>query len=140
MFEMIFNKSKDINPINKLEEVSKIIPSADVIRFFDQLTQAYTENQITQRDIARIEAQREVLLTEINRKYDVYQYVFKQIFDEREKAINKSFAVIDKGMKEGDKELISMGLKSLSTVVSSSPFSNIQQLSELLEGNKVFEI
>lgn len=140
MFEMIFNKSKDINPISKLEEVSKIIPSADVLRFFDQLTQAYTENQITQRDIARIEAQREVLLTEINRKYDVYQYVFKQIFDEREKAINKSFAVIDKGMNEGDKELISMGLKSLSTVVSSSPFSNIQQLSELLEGNKVFEI
>ncbi|EMY5508186.1 hypothetical protein A6279_20975 [Bacillus wiedmannii] len=140
MFEMIFNKSKDINPISKLEEVSRIIPSADVLRFFDQLTQAYTENQITQRDIARIEAQREVLLTEINRKYDVYQYVFKQIFDEREKAINKSFAVIDKGMNEGDKELISMGLKSLSTVVSSSPFSNIQQLSELLEGNKVFEI
>ncbi|EJQ45235.1 hypothetical protein IEI_04372 [Bacillus wiedmannii] len=117
MFEMIFNKSKDINPISKLEEVSRIIPSADVLRFFDQLTQAYTENQITQRDIARIEAQREVLLTEINRKYDVYQYVFKQIFDEREKAINKSFAVIDKGMNEGDKELISMGLKSLSTVV-----------------------
>ncbi|WP_129726028.1 hypothetical protein [Ectobacillus funiculus] len=84
--------------------------------------------------------QREVLLTEIQRKYDLYEKVFERIFDERKIAINKSFEVIDRGLETNDRELISSGLQSLSRVVSSSPFANLQQLSSALEGNNIIEI
>lgn len=55
-------------------------------------------------------------------------------------AINKSFEVIDQGLKTNDRNLISSGLHSLSQVVSSSPFADVQQLSKALEGNNIIDI
>lgn len=126
--------------LEKLGEVKDIIPATDVLRFFGKLTDAYSEYQITTRELAKIQAQKEILLTEIHMKYDLYHTVFNRIFDERQTAINKSFEIIDRGLESGDRELISMGLQSLSKVVSSSPFANLQQLSGMLERNQTIEI
>ncbi|MFT8323270.1 MAG: hypothetical protein ABF649_20600 [Bacillus sp. (in: firmicutes)] len=140
MFELIKKKNQPNQAIKKLSGVSDVIPAADVLNFCGKLTEAYKEAKVTEREIEKINAQKEVLLTEIEKKYELYHKVFDRIFDERNKAIGKSFDIIDKGLKEGDKDLISMGLQSLSKVVSSSPFGNVQQLSQMIEGNKVIEI
>lgn len=124
----------------KLEKVVNLIPSADVLDFFNKLTEAYKEDQITKREIAKIEAQKDFLLTVMREKYALYHTVFDKIFEERGKAINKSFEIIDKGIKENDKDLISVGLQTLSKVVSSSPFANIAELSNALENNNLLEI
>jgi hypothetical protein len=126
--------------VKKLEVASNVIPAPDVLRFFNVLTEAYKEGQVTKLELAKLEAQKEVALLEIKNKYELYHKVFDSIFDERRAAINKSFDIIDRGLAAGDKELISMGMKSLSTIVSSSPFANFQQLSNLLEGNTIIEI
>lgn len=139
-----FFKSKKIpdnlTVIEKLKDFEDAIPAADVLNFFGKLTDAYREAKITERELAVLATQKEILLTEIEKKYDLYQTIFTRIFDERAASINKSFEVIDQGMKNGDRNLINMGLHSLSKVVSSSPFGNVQQLSNLLEGNQTIEI
>ncbi|MGG3158428.1 hypothetical protein ABEP50_22525 [Priestia megaterium] len=134
------NDTNQLAFMNKIKETASILPSTDVIKFIKVLGEAYTENQITEREIAKIHAQREVLLTEIRRKYDLYEKVFEQIFSEREIAIHKSFEVIDMGLETNDRELIASGLHSLSKVVSSSPFTDLQKLSNTLESNNIIEI
>lgn len=134
------SKNNQKNALKKINDVVDIIPAPEVMDFFTKLTNAYKEAKTTEREIAVIEAQKEVLLTNIEKKYDLYYKVFNRIFNERENAINKSFDIIDKGLENDDKDLISMGLKSLSKIVSSSPFGDIQKLSRMLEGNQIIEI
>ncbi|NGM85607.1 hypothetical protein G5B47_24720 [Paenibacillus sp. 7124] len=131
-------ESKEL--LTKLETVKELMPTADITDFFSKLMDTYSESQITKRELAQIHAQKEILILEIQNKYDLYHSVFDKVFAERRVAIDKNFEIIDKGLASGDKDLISMGLQNLSKVVSSSPFGNIQQLSNMLEGNKIIEI
>lgn len=126
--------------MKKVEKVSEIIPSENTLSFFEKLTDAYKEHQINMRHIAELEAKKEYLIKEMENKYELYHKVFDNIFDERRMAIGKSFEIIDKGLKDNDKELISMGLKSLSTIVSSSPFGDLGKLSNMIENNQVIDI
>jgi hypothetical protein len=124
----------------KLNEVANVIPKADVLNFFTKLTEAYQEHQVTKRELAKIEAQRDIVMSQIEKKYEAFYFVCEQIFSERKEAIQKAFDIIDRGLKEDDKELVSIGLHSLSKVVSSSPFASLQQLSGMLESGEVIEI
>ena len=126
--------------VQKLSDVKDLIPATDALKFFNNLAEAYREGVITEREIKKIDAQKEVLIHVITKKYDLYHSVFDRIFDERKRGIDKSFEIIDKGIKEKDNDLISMGLGSLSKIVSSSPFANIQELSRLLESGQSIEI
>jgi hypothetical protein len=94
--------------------------------FFSKLTDAYKEHKIMEREMTRIQAQKEVLITEIEKRYELYHKVFDYIFDERKVSITKSFEIIDKGLREGDKELVGIGMQGLSKIVSSSPFANFR--------------
>ena len=142
MFELIKRGStKNVaGAIKKLEEVSSVIPTTDVLSFLNNLTEAYKESKITERETARIIAQKEILLSEIDNRYNLYHQIFNQIFDERKVAIAKSFEVIDKGLKEGNNDLVSMGMQGLSKVVSTSPFANVDQLSKMIENKNIIEI
>lgn len=133
-----FAKSKDI--IENIDEISDVIPAKDVLELVKTLGEAYSESKVTEREMARISAQKDILLIEIEQKYGLYHKVFDQLFSERKTAVDKSFEIIDKGLEEDDKELISMGLKSLSKIVSSSPFTDLDKLSDLLEGNQTITI
>lgn len=124
----------------KFKAVTEYIPAANVVSVLTELTGAYKEHLSVKRDIAAINAKRDVLIKEMSLKYDLYYKVFSQIFAERSRAIDKAFCIIDKGLKENDRDLISMGLNSLSTVVASSPFGNLKDLAGLLESDKTVEI
>lgn len=126
--------------LKKLDKVTEIIPSADVLSFFDNLLEAYKEHQVTKRDIARVNAQKDILLLNIKEKYALYHKVFDRIFEERQQSIDKFFEVIDKGIRDNDKDLLSSGLYSLSKLVSTSPFANINDLRQSMDGNKIIEI
>jgi hypothetical protein len=132
--------SKGLQLFSKVKTIPKGIPVGDILSTVSTLVEINRENKQTKRDIAAIEARTGLLIKEMELKYDLYYKVFGQIFHERKQAIDKSFEIVDKGLKENDKELISMGLGSLSKIVSSSPFSNLSELSNLLNGNNVVEI
>ena len=129
--------SKDLE---KLTNVTKVIPTTDVLDFFNKLTEAYKEYELSKRETACIEAKKEIVLTQIQKKYELYYFAFNTIFEERRDSIHKMFEMIDRGMRENDKELISMGLQNLSKIVSSSPFASLNQLSSILEEGKIIEV
>lgn len=136
----IKNKNESNNALVKLEQVSEIIPVANALDFFDKLQSSYQTYRITETEIRKIEAQRDVLITEITQRYELYHKVFDNIFEERKMAISKSFEVIDQGLKNNDRELVNIGMQGLSKVVSSSPFANVEQLAKMIQGNKIIEI
>ena len=126
--------------LKKFQEVIKIIPAADILSFVNNLTDGYREYKTTEKEIALIDAKKELCILEIKEKYNLLHEVFNKIFDQRSQSIDKFFEVIDKGLKENDKDLVSIGLKSLCDVVTQSPFSNLEALKELMGSNNIIEI
>ncbi len=128
---------------NNITTLIKKIPNfspLDVTSAFTMFLEYKKEAEITKREIKRLDVAKETLLYEIERKYDFFHSLFTQVFAERKLAIEKDFEIIDKGIKENDKELILMGLANLSMVVASSPFSNIGELSKLLESGQTIDL
>ena len=129
-----------IKNVEVLDKVTDIMPKADVLDFIGKLSDAYREAAITKRDIARINALRDVLMTEITQKYSLYHKIFDRLFDQRQEVINKYFYFIERGIADNDRELITGGMQGLSQVVSSSPFTNIKELSEAIESGRKIDI
>lgn len=118
----------------KISEINNVLGS------FTEIFRHRADIARSEVEIRNLEVKEKVLLTEIEKKYDLYNRVFKEIFDERRDAITKSFDIIDRGLADGDKDLISMGLTNLSTVVASSPFSNLKGLSDVIESGGSIQI
>jgi hypothetical protein len=137
MKDLIKNKDKYLNRVNELKEV---IPKQDVLSLFSKLSDVRREMAVTEREVARISAARDIALSEIQSKYALYHKVFDRVFEERRDAINKNFEIIDKGLAANDRDLILGGLKGLSDIVASSPFGSIEQLGRALESNQRIEI
>lgn len=129
--------------MKQLADVGKLlkhVPSADVLTFFDHLAQAYHEDQITKRDVARIEAAREILIADISHRYSFYRDVFDKLFAERREVMNKHFEIITLGIERENRELVLAGLQGLNQLVSASPFADAANLSHMLENNKQIEL
>lgn len=129
------------------EKLSKSLPkgvslveAANVLSSLAEIKKHQAEIKKTEAEIKKLEVKENLLVTEMEKKYELYHKVFNTIFSERSASINKSFDIIDKGLKEGDKDLIFMGLNALSTVVASSPFANLSELSNLLESGNSIEL
>ena len=121
-------------------DLGKKAPSPDVLALFRSLADAHRESSITEREIARIEAHRDVYLEDIRQRYGLFRDVFDRVFDERSEAINKAYAVIDRGLDNDDNDVIVKGLQVLGGIVSSSPFANIESLKNAIEQGGTIEI
>jgi len=137
--QLVYEKEGN-TAIKKLNEVSDIIPKADALDFLNKMQYAYVTYRETEVQLKTIEAQRDVLITEIKERYELYHKVFDNIFEERKMAINKSFEIIDEGLKNNDRDLVNIGMKGLSKVVSSSPFANVEQLTQMIESGQKIQI
>jgi len=122
---------------SKVDGIAKLMPAVDAFAFVNNLIEAFREAQEVRRDMAKIEAMRSIVVTEITRRYDLYEKVFDCIFEERKDAMRCYFDIIDRGVTHNDKDLVLQGLQGLSTVVASSPFANLKNLSQLLESGKI---
>jgi hypothetical protein len=145
------SKANSMNKINLASKakanLSKAIPKGMSIAEATNILGSLTEIKKHQADIKKSEAEikmlqvkEKLLVEEMSKKYELYHKVFNTIFKERSESINKSFDIIDKGLETDDKDLISMGLTSLSTVVASSPFANLNELGNLLESGNSIEL
>ena len=120
-------KNINVSPIQAIEAIKMVL-------------EAHKENEITKRQIAEINAKKEVLITEIKERYDFYRYIFDNVFNERREAMNKYFEIIDKGIADNNENLVSMGLENLSKVVSSSPIAEAIKLKNLIENGGKIEL
>ena len=122
----------------KKEVVKAPMTALQATEAIKMVLEAHKENEITKRQIAEINAKKEVLITEIKERYGFYKYIFDNVFKERREAMNKHFEIIDKGIADNNENLVSKGLEELSKVVSSSHVAEAIKLKNLIEnGGKV---
>ena len=128
------------NAITKINGVAKGISATQVLTTFEMLMEGFCEIQSINRDIVKIEAVRDCVLSEIEKKYNFYHTVFDKIFSERKEAIDKYFSIIDMGLKNGNNELVFQGMRELANVVVSSPFKDAGEFLKQIDSNKTIEI
>lgn len=63
------------------------------------------------------------------------QYIIENVFSERRDTINKHFEVIDKGLREGNDELILHGLKMVGDFVTTNPFGSFNNFKKILDND-----
>jgi len=132
--------TKKSDMLVRLAEVRDLVPTQEVTAFVSAVLDARKELAKSEVDLERIQATREVALTQIRLKHDLYRQAFERIFDERRDAIQKHFEILEKGMAADDKELILGALKGLGQIVAASPFSDLKALADALEGGQSIQI
>ena len=122
-------------PDNEIVDVMKNavpIPAEEIPRLFEMLRDCRKESEITQREIKKYDTMKEVMLREITGKYAFYEFLFSKIFAERAEAIKKDFEIIDRGMKQNNRDLIATGVSGLSQIVAASPVMDMEKLRRML--------
>lgn len=126
--------------IQRLQGAARYLPAADLTRVLRSLAEMRTEQARTEREIAKIEATRDVLIAELQLKYGLIHAALSEIFDERRAAMEKHFAIIDRGIATNDRALIVAGLNGVASIVNTSPFADFDKLGKLLESGGTIEI
>ena len=122
-------------PENEIAQALKSnapIPAEQIPKLFELLQKCRKEAEITEREVKKYDAIKDVMLAEISGKYAFYEFVFSKIFSERAEAIKKDFEVIDEGIKRNNRELIASGVAGLSQIVASSPIVDEEKLRRML--------
>ena len=109
------------------------IPAEEIPRLFEMLLSCRKESELTKREVKKYDSMKEVMIQEITGKYNFYEFFFSKIFAERSEAIKKDFEIIDRGMKQNNRDLIFAGVSGLSQIVASSPFTDMEKLRRMLQ-------
>lgn len=123
----------------QLTKVAENLP-VDGIAVLKQIAEAWSETLKTGKEIAEINAKKEIVIEDIKQRYATYNNLFAYIFSERDKVISKNFEIIDKGIAENNDALISMGLNELYKVITTSPFMNFNDFKKQLNSGDSFEL
>jgi NADPH-dependent curcumin reductase CurA len=99
-----------------------------------------SEHNRSKEEIARIKAQLEVIKSEIDHRYDLYNNSLTEMFGERRSNIDRIFDVIEKGMEKNDTEIVLGGLRAVSDLVSTSPFKDMESLGRLINSGKSIDL
>ena len=71
-------------------------------------------------------------LASIVSDFKLKQGCLQAVFSERSRIIDKHMEAIDKGLREGNDELVLQGLRSVGTFVSSNPLANFESFRNIL--------
>jgi hypothetical protein len=123
-----------------LKKLPSDISPQNALSAFENIMKYKAEIAKSESEIKKLDVTQNVMLTEIDKKYELYHKIFNSIFSERRETIDKYFEIIDLGIKQNNNELINAGLTNLCNVVSSSPFSNLSELGKLIESGKTIEL
>jgi len=125
---------------NALVNALQFLPREDLSAFLKALAEVKVELAQVDRDIAQIQANRDILLRQLEIRRESLQEAMSAIFSERRTVIEAHFRAIDHGMSTNNLQMINSSLAGLSDFVRQSPFHDINQLSAMLEKNEVIEI
>ena len=120
----------------KFIENTSALPPENIKSLFSMLAKSHKETELTKRELKKYESMKDVMIQEITGKYKFYEYFFSRVFAERSAAIKKDFDIIDRGMKENNRDFISAGVSGLSQIVASSPFTDMEKLKKMIENTE----
>lgn len=118
----------------ELQDMSKDITPEKMLVFVERLTkltfevQKFCEVQETKR--ALINAQREVMVQQIQAQKEVMLAYLDKSFDERKKNFDKLFSLVDDAMKNNNYQQLDLALRSINVLAASSPFKALRSVEE----------
>jgi ribonucleotide reductase alpha subunit len=119
--------------------VQKIaVPLKDMINpaeCLQQIVSAYTEYKIIaeqeQTKRREIEACEKVTIAKINAQRDLLMAYLNRSFDERAENFRTLFGVVDQAMAAGNNEQLALALHSITELAKSSPFKELANLASV---------
>ena len=91
-----------------------------------QETIKYAEEQETKRE--EIRAMRDAAVARINEMSRCVHTYLEKTFDERALIFAKQFEAVDMALKNGDNEMLALGLNNINSLAASSPFKNLADI------------
>jgi len=122
--------------LKKLVSAKQYLPAPDITKFFNNLVELHQQNLENKKDLKKLDVSRDILVTEIQLKYDLYEKVLFCIYKEREMVIKKNMEVIDEGIKNKNEALILQGLINISDIVVKSPLKDLSLLKKAIDSNE----
>ena len=112
-----------------------VLPNLNPAESLQQMVSAYTEyltiaeqEKTKRRDI---EAWEKEAITRINAQRDLVITYLDRSFDERAENFRALFGVVDNALSEGDNEQLALALNSITEIAKSSPFKDLANLSNV---------
>ena len=100
-----------------------------------QIVSAYTEYKIIaeqeQTKRREIEACEKVIIAKINAQRDLLMAYLNRSFDERAENFRTLFGVVDQAMAAGNNEQLALALHSITELAKSSPFKELANLASV---------
>ena len=105
--------------------LTKVDPQ-EAVAFVGKFLDLARESKITEREVERYRAMRDIAITEITEKYKFAHELMNKTFEERRKIIEKDFELVDKGIEQHDYQLVNAGLQHITTTIKDNPFKLFQ--------------
>lgn len=88
----------------------------------------YRTSLLVEQNITAIKAATDVKLAQITSKYNLCRAMLEQTFKERSQGLNAHYAVLDKAVAAGDRELVIHALQGISSIVVSNPIDKFSEM------------
>lgn len=116
------------SPIDVINSVANGLVELKKSGLTDDVTNMYRECVRFSGQTKAIEAMSKVKLEEMAYKFEICQKFITSSFNERNGALQKDYKVLDDAVKRGDRELIIAAMGNISSIVTTSPLSDLQEL------------
>ncbi len=121
-------------PTTELTENELINKGIDAV---NNIANIYNASLQVERDIAAVKAWSNVKLAEVAEKYKQCENILNKTFSERDKALSKHYALLDKGIETNNKEYIVMAMQGISGIVTSSPLADLEKIEQAFNNPSV---
>ncbi|MEP0801506.1 hypothetical protein [Funiculus sociatus] len=114
---------------------NKAINPAECLQQIQQIVSAYTEYKIIaeqeQTKRCEIEVWEKERIAKINAQRDLLMAYLDRSFDERAENFRTLFGVVDRAITAGNNEQLALALNSITEIAKSSPFKDIANLASV---------
>lgn len=107
------------------------VSSSSLFSVMEKVFDFAKEKEITKREIARYHDMRDIAIKEITERYKV----INKSLDNQRFYIEKEFKLIDKGLEQGNHELVNKALENITEIVKVSPLDMFKTMTQQQQRN-----
>ena len=133
-----------LSNVTRMPALGKSVPTNAALESFNLLVQAHRDYKQTlevERTKRALSADwRDVSIARLENQREFLQTYLKETFAERRHSIDEMFKVLDKGIADGNAEIINGAMNSIVGIVQSSPLKEAEKLIQAMNDPAVKHI
>lgn len=128
-----------MKPVSKIatkvvgKSLSTPLRNFNPLGFLQDFADLYGEIQRQRTERARIEAETQVRLAEIEAKREIFLNYLDMAFAERKENFNRLFNTVDAALANGSNEQLAMALNSINELARATPFKDLVDVNRTKE-------